>query len=176
MDLAVIPECYVDTNLVETLVPPKTRYNHQHGCGTVAKRMQDYFSNAFALGIIDKDKNEIDYLKKFDLLINTGSLFLYKHKEWHQYIIQISPGMEQFIMANAEAVGVDLSDYDLATDLDDLRKQSKTIRSKDDDRFKRLFKAIRKNGSPEFSLLASWVSYLKETSYKADITALKSLQ
>jgi len=29
MDLAIIPECYIDTNLVETLVPPVGKgYNH----------------------------------------------------------------------------------------------------------------------------------------------------
>jgi hypothetical protein len=60
MNFAIIPECYVDTNLVETLVPPTGRgYNHQHGCGTVTKVMKERFADGFAVGIIDKDKKEL---------------------------------------------------------------------------------------------------------------------
>ena len=175
MDLAVIPECYIDTNLIETLVPPKSRYNHQHGCGTVSKRMQEAFLNTFALGIIDKDKNEIKYLNEFDELIHTGNLLLYKHKQRHHYIIQIYPAMEKFILANAESAGVNLSDFGLSQDLNELRKQTKTIRSKDDERFKQLFKAIRRNGSRDFSLLTSWITYLKEAMYQVNIQTLKDL-
>lgn len=48
----IIPECYVDTNLVETLVCPGG-CNHQKGCNQVAKVMQDKFANRLAIGIID---------------------------------------------------------------------------------------------------------------------------
>ena len=41
MDLAIIPECFVDTNLIETLIPPISQYNHQKGCGTVTKVMKE---------------------------------------------------------------------------------------------------------------------------------------
>lgn len=27
-DNCIIPECYIDTNLIETLVPPSRGYNH----------------------------------------------------------------------------------------------------------------------------------------------------
>ena len=54
VDLCIIPECYVDTNLTETIVPPKLGYNHQKGCGTVSNRMKGKLANAFAVGIIDK--------------------------------------------------------------------------------------------------------------------------
>ncbi len=40
MDLSVLPECYVDTCLIETIVPPDKHYNHQKGTGTVAKKMK----------------------------------------------------------------------------------------------------------------------------------------
>lgn len=79
MDQAVIPECFVDTNLTETLVPPNSQYNHQKGCGTVTKIMQERFADRFALGIIDKDKKEVEYLKHFIEINNAGSLILHKH-------------------------------------------------------------------------------------------------
>ncbi|MFT3950211.1 MAG: hypothetical protein QM763_24815 [Agriterribacter sp.] len=175
MDLAVMPECYIDTNLTETLVPPRRGYNHQHGCGTVSKKMRETFSASFALGIIDKDRNEIDYLKQFEIVAHEGNLFLHKHKVLHHYIIQISPAMEQFILANAEKAGINLADYDLPSNLEALKDITKKTRSKYDHKFKALFKAIRRQGSRELELLAAWVSYLKENNYNADLEVLKNL-
>ena len=68
MDLHIIPECYIDTKLIKALVPPQTRYNHQKGCSTVAKVMQEKFVNDFAIGIIDRDKQELAYAEAFDLV------------------------------------------------------------------------------------------------------------
>ena len=67
---SIIPECYVDTNLIETLVPPKDGkgYNHRKGCPAVAKVMMEKFADRFALGIMDKDKKMVKYLEEFDLI------------------------------------------------------------------------------------------------------------
>jgi len=136
MDQSVIPECYVDTNLVETLVPPRGQYNHQKGCGTVTKVMKERFADRFALGIIDKDKNEVDYLKEFDQVCISGSLILHKHRTRHHYIIQICPAIERFIMANAIAVSIALTDFGLPSDFELLKRESKKITSKKDLRFR----------------------------------------
>lgn len=42
----VIPECYIDTNLVETLACPGG-YNHQKGCNQVAKIMREKFNKVY---------------------------------------------------------------------------------------------------------------------------------
>ena len=42
-ELYIIPECYVDTNLIETLVPTAKGYNHQKGCNNVVKVMKEKF-------------------------------------------------------------------------------------------------------------------------------------
>jgi hypothetical protein len=175
MDQSIIPECYVDTNLVETLVPTKTQYNHQKGCGTVTKVMQEKFAGRFALGIIDKDKNEVDYLKEFTIVATNGSLLLHKHKTRHHYIIQIYPAIERFILASAEEVGVLLNDFDLPSDFNELKKQSKTTNSKNDIRFKRLFNKLQQNGATEIKRLGNWIDYLKTQNYKADMNVLNSL-
>jgi hypothetical protein len=57
----IIPECYIDTNLVETLVCP-AGCNHQKGCNQVAKVMQEKFADRFAIGMIDADKRRPGYL------------------------------------------------------------------------------------------------------------------
>ncbi len=38
---------------------------YKKGCGTVARVMQNQFSDRFALGIIDKDKRVLNYLTEF---------------------------------------------------------------------------------------------------------------
>ena len=125
MDLAVIPECFVDTNLIETLVPPIGKgYNHQKGCGTVTKVMKAKFANSFAVGIIDKDKRQVDYLNEFDEVVNAGTLLLHKHKTKPHYIIQISPAIESFIMQSANSVGVSVTDFSLSADKDLFQKKN----------------------------------------------------
>ncbi|WP_207632504.1 hypothetical protein [Foetidibacter luteolus] len=176
MDLAIIPECYVDTNLAETLVPPISKgYNHQKGCGTVTKVMKENFRDRFAVGIIDKDKRDVDYLKEFDVIIASSSLLLHKHPNRHHYIIQISPAIETMILKNAGEMDVTVGDFDLPTNMDDFKKESKRENSKKDDRFKRLFKALKKVGAPDFVKLESWIRYLKEKQYDADMDELKAL-
>ncbi len=54
-DLFIIPECYIDTNLVETLIATEG-CNHQKGCNTVVNTMKRRFGDKFAVGIIDHDK------------------------------------------------------------------------------------------------------------------------
>ena len=55
VDLSIIPECYIDTNLIETIVPTAKGYNHQKGAGTVAKLMQGKLNDKFAVGISLQD-------------------------------------------------------------------------------------------------------------------------
>lgn len=175
MDQSIIPECFVDTNLIETLVPPQKQYNHQKGCGTVTKVMRERFADRFALGIIDKDKKEVDYLKEFDIICTKGSLILHKHQKRHHYMIQIYPAMERFIISSADGAGISLADFDLPIDLARLKKESKTVNSKNDQRFKRLFRTLNQNGAEEIQRLASWITYLKEKNYETVIAEIEQL-
>lgn len=175
-ELAIIPECYVDTNLIETLVPPQRGYNHQKGCGTVTKVMQKDFADSFAIGIIDKDKHQVDYLKEFETVSEIGSLTLHKHPQKHHYIIQISPAIERFLMDAASGTGISLSDYSLPDVLGSLTKVSKSVNSKTDNRFKKLVKAIRKVGWPEFTTLVNWITYLTAFGYDSDMNELQEYQ
>lgn len=122
MDYLVIPECFADTALIESLVPPDRGYNHQMGCSKVAQKMQNNLKDDFAIGIIDKDKRSIKYLDEFGLITNEKNLFLYKHPNRHHYIIQIYPAIELFILESCSEVDIDLSDYGLEHDLEELKE------------------------------------------------------
>lgn len=175
MDLSVIPECYVDTNLVETLVPPHRGYNHQKGCGTVTKVMKEHFADNFALGIVDKDKKELDYLKEFDLVLAKGSLELHKHKVRNHFIIRVVPAKERFILHNANKAGVNIEDFGLPSDFDRFRKTTKTVNSKKDERFKQLFRELIRHNLADLELLSTIINYLVAHPYDSDIAVLKAL-
>ncbi len=175
MDLHIIPECYVDTNLIETLVPTARGFNHQKGCGTVAKVMKEKFPDDFAVGIIDKDKLQLDYLNEFDVIHIFDNLTLHKHKSRSHFIIQIFPAIEKFILSAVKESQLDLANYDLPYDFNELKKTSKSVNSKFDKRFKKLFKDIQASGNSEFTKLGSWVTYLKEKNYNANIDELKEI-
>lgn len=181
IDLSIIPECFVDTNLIETLEPPVRRggqqgYNHQKGCGTVANLMQQ-LHDTFALGIIDKDKQQVDYLKEFDLVIQSGPLLLHRHRDAarNHYIIQISPAIETFILNAAATAGLSVVDFDLPEDFEKFKRECKREQSKKDERFKRLFQALRRAGVAEVVRLGTWVRYLKAHPYNADVSELAAL-
>ncbi len=68
MDSAIIPECYVDTNFIETLVPNQYVYNHKKGCGTVTAIMMGKFTEEYLYKIkprLDESLNPLAYERFF---------------------------------------------------------------------------------------------------------------
>ena len=172
-DSFIIPECYVDTNLIEALVPPQRGYNHQKGCPAVAKCMKEKFGDKFAVGITDKDKRELKYLEEFNLLANDESIYLYKHKEKPHYIIQVSPAVEDFILNAVAELGIELKEHQIPSDLESMKKETKKIDAKSSVKYRNLFKNLKKAST--FKKLANIVRYLKEKQYRADDTELSGL-
>jgi hypothetical protein len=174
--LTIIPECYIDTCLTETITACYNQFNHQKGCGAVSKVMQKKFNDAFALGIIDKDKQELPYIKEFELVASSDSLFLYKHKEKHHYIIQINPAIERFFLKAAAEKDIDITTYGLPSDLDSLTKITKQVSTKDETAFKtfkRLFRDI--SDTSELQRLAALIRYLGDNTYNARIENLREI-
>ena len=174
--LNIIPECFIDTCLTETITSCFNRFNHQYGCGKVSKVMRDKFSDSFALGIIDKDKKEVPYLQEFDLISSTTSLFLYKHKTKHHYIIQISPAIEKFFLKAAKERNIDITSYGLPQKLKDLTKITKQVSDKNEEAFK-TFKQLFKDLSEasEIVILSNAILYLGNQTYNVEIDELKRI-
>lgn len=160
----IIPECYVDTNLVETLACPNG-CNHQKGCNQVAKIMREKFVNRFAVGIIDADKRRPGYLNEFREIAASGHLKLFRHSVRPHFIILVHPAVEGFILSCAEAAHINMSDYELSPDLKELTTQTKDVMSNKDARFKSLFKSMNNVG--EMKLLRSVLTYFVSTTYNA---------
>lgn len=179
MDNHIIPECYVDTKLVKILYPPKSkRYNHQKGCNTVTKEMQEKFADDFALGIVDRDKRSLDYAKEFEVVFQTTQLELMKHKIKHHYLIFIIPAMEKWLMENLDEIGGFLSDFGLPNDFEKFKKITKTSKSEQNDPYSKhldsLFKTLKEKGAKNVLILAYWLNYLKNNPYNADLEVLRT--
>lgn len=177
IDFSIITECYIDTNLIETIAPTKIGYNHQKGSGTVTYLMQNKFKDKFSVGIVDKDKKELKYAQSFNEIINIENLLLYRHKnnEVHHYLIFIKPAIESWIIENAKSANIKLKNFDLTDNIDDLTKRSKKITSKNDKNFKNLFKEFQKQQVKKVIILSEWIKYLKDKNYNARVDDLINL-
>ena len=171
--LSVIPECYIDTCLTETITSCFNQFNHQKGCNTVCKVMQEKFGNSFALGIIDKDKKEVPYLQEFDLAVSNDSLFVYKHASKHHYIIQITPAIERFFMKAASEIGVNLALYGISSDMKELTRVTKQVSDKNEPIFKSFKKLFRDlSEASEMVRLANLIQYLGKNRYEVEMGEL----
>lgn len=171
--LNIVPECYVDTILTETLLD-LDRVNHQKGVGTVLNLLKGKLRDGFALGVIDNDKEKPGEFHKYKLVGESEHFSLKQHEELpNHYIIVIKPAQERFILSCAEAAGIDMKSYHLSSDLDGLKEQTKDVMSKNNVDFKRLFKRLRREG--EMSLLKSVMDYLCDHPFNVNKEEISSL-
>lgn len=168
----IIPECYIDTNLVETLVF-SGGCNHQKGCNQVAKVMKEKFADRFAVGIIDADKRRPGYLNEFAKIACSQHLTVFKHSSRPHFIILVYPAADGFILSCANVLGIKMENYGLSDKLKEFMAQTKNVMSNKDPRFKRLFNDMKNDG--EMKLMASILSYLANTTYLAKEEHIKSI-
>lgn len=171
----IMPECYIDTTLVESLLDADV--NHKHNCNEVAKEMQKgKYKNEFAVGIIDNDKRKLSYIEDgFVKIGQTENLTFLKHRNKHQYIIKVGKehkAMETFIKANVDALGMKMEDFGLPSDLAKLIEQTKdSVSTQKDPRILKLCKTMRQ--SPEVAKLKDVLEYLAANKYNVDIDEFK---
>ncbi len=171
----IMPECYIDTTLVESLLDADV--NHKHNCNEVAKEMQKgKYKNEFAVGIIDNDKRKLSYIEDgFVKIGQTENLTFLKHRNKHQYIIKVGKehkAMETFIKANVDALGMKMEDFGLPSDLAKLIEQTKdSVSTQKDPRILKLCKTMRQ--SPEVAKLQDILAYLAANKYNVDIDEFK---
>lgn len=169
--LDVMPECYVDTNLIEYLLDAGV--NHQHSCTKVVGQLKTTFANRFAVGIIDKDKVELGYIAECEKLTQNGHLTLLRHRTKSQYLILVSPAIDRFILDCVREEGVDLQSFGIPSTLKGFTGLSKSVTSNKDVRFKQLFVALKDN--LEIKVLRETLEYLCTNKYKSETDVLKQL-
>lgn len=169
--LHVMPECFVDTNLIEYLL--NAGVNHQHCCSKVVGQLKSTFADKFAIGIIDKDKVQLGYIQECDVIAQTEHLTLMKHRKRHQYLITIAPAVDKFVLDCAEEQMVDVKAFGLPSELRRFTDETKRVSSNSDPRFKSLFAAIKNNS--EIHSLKMVLKYLCDNKYTSDSDHLRRL-
>ena len=169
--LHVMPECFVDTNLIEYLL--NAGVNHQHCCSKVVGQLKSTFADKFAIGIIDKDKVQLGYIQECDVIAQTEHLTLMKHRERHQYLITIAPAIDKFVLDCAQEQMVDVKAFGLPDELRRFTDETKRVSSNSDPRFKSLFAAIKNNS--EIHSLKMVLKYLCDNKYTSDSDHLRRL-
>ena len=169
-----MPECFIDTTLVASLLDAKV--SHKHSCNEVAREMEKgRYKDAFAVGVIDNDKRKISYIESFDEIGRTDNLTFLKHRDKHHYVIKVGKehkAMETFIKANVDALGMKMEDFNLPSDLAELIEQTKdSVSTQKNRRIQKLCKTMRQ--SPEVAILQDVLAYLAASKYNVDINELK---
>ena len=178
----VIPECNVDSCLFNVLLNfEKDGVNHTKGNTTVIKKVQEKFSDLFCVAIIDKDRRDIDFLKNECKLVEVKSMEAYfrvfEREGKNHYFIQMVPAIEQWIMKVTSELDINIAETDLKiSTVAELKKISKQLVSKNNERFKTLFKLMIKkaeeNNYKPILKLRAIINYLLEKNYQADINEL----
>ena len=169
--LYIMPECFVDTNLIEYLL--NSGVNHQHCCSKVVGQLNSTFADKFAIGIIDKDNVQLGYIRECDTIAQTEHLTLMKHRERHQYLITIAPAVDKFVLDSAEEQKVDVGAFGLPSELKEFTDESKRVSSNSDPRFKSLFAVIKDNC--EIRSLKKTLKYLCDNKYSSDSEQLRKI-
>ena len=152
----IIPECFADTLLVESLGFVKP--NHQKNISQVIKFSTNSIYR-FSFGIIDDDKNKPPKLEKeFEKITETYGLRLYQRKNASNYLIVLKPAFEKWVLFAAEMAGVKPEDLNLPKDLKEFGKLTKRVNIGENKEFKSFLKKIIKENPPPVYTLKSWLN------------------
>ncbi len=158
--LNILPECYVDTKVAEIISRSSEKYNHQHGCGQIARQLKSRLKNIVALGIIDEDKNKgpvANYFLEFQELITENNLILKKHRSRKQYLILICPEIEAWLLDNANVVNIDPENFGLPSALKDFRQITKMQSIDQNIGFYQFVKILMNRNAPGILTLQNWI-------------------
>ncbi len=170
--LHILPECYVDTKIVQIIMQVKG-VSHQKGTGAVTRKMQTVFKNSFAIGIIDLDKEQSTYAKESIVIAKSDELTLCKHPNSSHYIIKMNNIMENFILHCAEDLQLSLGDYGLPSDLEGMKSITKSKDSINNPQLHTAIKAVTE--ANEMCLLKEVLEYLNEKRYDCNVDELQQI-
>lgn len=112
MENRIIPECYVDTVLIEILGYRKP--NHKLNNSEVLKTLDSKgYNNSIGIGVIDKDKNQPKKLREeYSSYKKAGKLEILRKGDSKRFVI-VHPNIERWTWEQGEQVGIDVQNYNL---------------------------------------------------------------
>lgn len=170
-----MPECFLDTTLVEVLLNKPFAVNHKKGNSSIVKAMEnEKLKDSFVVALIDDDKVKVKMLENYiqvNRLCKT-SLKLFKHPQKNHFVIQVSPAIEKWILKECEKAGIDTVQFDLPGDLNGLR-QMKGLSQRNDPRFRNLFKHMSDiQACDEVVEMKRWLMFFRDNNIQTNIDLL----
>lgn len=157
-ELNIVPECEIDTRLVQILANLRRPPNHAKGHGKVANKLKDNLKNKPALAVIDFDKIKIrksQYFESFITINSKHNLILKKHPFLNHYLLIIKPVIESWLLENAANSNV--IPENLGDNLMDLTKFTKTKNIHLNHHFTFFIKKLIRNKASGVILLQTWL-------------------
>jgi uncharacterized Rmd1/YagE family protein len=172
--LYFVPECYFDTVLLNKLLQTNKKLMHRKGCNNVIRDLDSArLKNSFAVAIIDKDKTGLNYLRECIVLYNADKLVLWKHENRQQFVIQLNPPLEKWVIEILHESNLEIEDFGYSRDYKKLKRQIKDdIANESDDKLNKLVNAVIKTNCATIIKIKSFLLYLKDKNYESDINEL----
>jgi len=159
--LDILPECYVDTLLVHMLGFPNP--NHQFSIGQVANSMKKPYKTRLAIGVVDNDKQQPAYFKKFELIEEKHGLIRKKHPDFKHHLIILCPAFERWVMQVAHDAEVDVSKYGFKN-LKQLQRITKNMYISQNQSFKQFLNTLKQKNPPPVATFITWVNDIRNDS------------
>jgi hypothetical protein len=172
-----VPECFFDTVLLKKLLDTNKRVFHKRGCENVVNEMKwKSLKDSFGVGMVDKDKKELDYLKECDIVWrqSKGGFEVWKHHTKHHYFIQLNPPLENWILDRVKELNKTMEDFGFPSSPKALKREIKSnIDSEQNENLQRLVNAVIFAENEVVNDLKKVLLFLKENNYNTDFTKLK---
>ena len=85
----------------------------------------------------------------------------------------VTPAMDGFLLKCAEELDINMEEYGYTSELKEFTSITKSVTSKNDSGFKKLFKAL--NDASEMIVLKKWLKYLREKQYQSKEEELQEM-
>ncbi len=174
-----VPECYFDTVLFKKILETDKRLKHRKGCNNVVNSFRiingkkgDLY-DSFGVGMIDKDKKELDFLNECEAIIESDNLILWKHKERQHFIIQLCPPIEKWIIEILKTDDRNVEEFGYTNDFKKLKRRIKDdIDDEKDIKLNRLLDALLISSNPVIKRLEKILLHFRDNTYQYDINEL----
>jgi len=170
-----MPECFLDTNLVEALLNKPYTVNHKKGNSSILKAMEEArLKESFVVALIDDDKVKVKALESYEKVDRLGkkTMKLFIHLERKHFVIQVSPAIEKWIMSECKKGKINMEEFGLPGDLSGLRRM-KGLAQRNDNQFKDLFKMmVATEDCDEIIEMKRWLIFFRDNNIQTNIDLL----
>lgn len=171
-----VPECFFDTVLLKKLLDTNKRVLHKRGCENVAAELKRRsLKDSFGVGLVDKDKKELFYLRECTEVWRQEQdcFIVWKHEQKPHFLIQITPPLENWVLERLKELGRDIGEFGFPASPKALKERIKNdIDSEHNENLQKLVNAIIFAGNKVVEDLKRVLIFLKDNNYKTDFKNL----